>query len=50
MHEDVIYSFLSQHTPIILVGPPGSGKSMYVIMINNKSKDTFQCTPKTSRS
>ncbi|KAJ3411544.1 hypothetical protein HDV05_002063 [Chytridiales sp. JEL 0842] len=25
-HEDVLYSWLSEHRPIILCGPPGSGK------------------------
>ncbi|RKP21941.1 P-loop containing nucleoside triphosphate hydrolase protein, partial [Rozella allomycis CSF55] len=27
-HEDLLYSWLSEHKPIILCGPPGSGKTM----------------------
>lgn len=27
-HEDVLYSWLSDHKPLILCGPPGSGKTM----------------------
>ncbi len=27
-HEDVLYSWMSEHRPVILCGPPGSGKTM----------------------
>ncbi|KAI8456036.1 hypothetical protein BY996DRAFT_6412712 [Phakopsora pachyrhizi] len=27
-HKDVLYSWLSEHKPLILCGPPGSGKTM----------------------
>ncbi|MCJ1433426.1 hypothetical protein MMC27_002786 [Xylographa pallens] len=27
-HEDVLYSWLAEHKPLILCGPPGSGKTM----------------------
>lgn len=27
-HEDVLYSFLAEHKPLLLCGPPGSGKTM----------------------
>jgi dynein heavy chain 1 len=27
-HEELIYSFLAEHKPVVLVGPPGSGKTM----------------------
>ena len=27
-HEDVLYSWLTEHKPLILCGPPGSGKTM----------------------
>ena len=27
-HEDLLYSWLSEHKPVILCGPPGSGKTM----------------------
>lgn len=27
-HEEVIYSWLSEHKPLIMCGPPGSGKTM----------------------
>ncbi|KAJ3265095.1 hypothetical protein HDU77_006529 [Chytriomyces hyalinus] len=27
-HEEVLYSYLSEHKPLILCGPPGSGKTM----------------------
>ncbi|TPX53424.1 hypothetical protein SeMB42_g00788 [Synchytrium endobioticum] len=27
-HEDILYSWLSEHKPLILCGPPGSGKTM----------------------
>ncbi|KNC98573.1 uncharacterized protein SPPG_06258 [Spizellomyces punctatus DAOM BR117] len=27
-HEEVLYSWLSEHKPLILCGPPGSGKTM----------------------
>ncbi|KAI9031438.1 dynein heavy chain [Hyaloraphidium curvatum] len=27
-HEDIIYSWLSEHKPLIMCGPPGSGKTM----------------------
>jgi dynein heavy chain 1, cytosolic len=27
-HEDVLYSWLAEHRPLILCGPPGSGKTM----------------------
>lgn len=27
-HEEVLYSFLAEHKPLLLCGPPGSGKTM----------------------
>ncbi len=27
-HEDLLYSWLSEHAPMVLCGPPGSGKTM----------------------
>ncbi|KAF2396617.1 cytoplasmic dynein-like protein 1 heavy chain 1 [Trichodelitschia bisporula] len=27
-HEDILYSWLAEHKPLILCGPPGSGKTM----------------------
>ncbi|KAI4214893.1 MAG: hypothetical protein LQ351_002606 [Letrouitia transgressa] len=27
-HEDILYSWLAEHRPLILCGPPGSGKTM----------------------
>ena len=27
-HEDILYSWLTEHKPLILCGPPGSGKTM----------------------
>ena len=27
-HEDILYSFLAEHKPLLLCGPPGSGKTM----------------------
>ncbi|KAI9105868.1 dynein heavy chain [Phlyctochytrium arcticum] len=27
-HEDILYSWLAEHKPIVLCGPPGSGKTM----------------------
>ena len=27
-HEDIIYSWLAEHKPLLLCGPPGSGKTM----------------------
>ncbi|OLY80070.1 Cytoplasmic dynein 1 heavy chain 1 [Smittium mucronatum] len=27
-HEDILYSLLSEHKPLLLCGPPGSGKTM----------------------
>ncbi|KAF2488243.1 dynein heavy chain, N-terminal region 2-domain-containing protein [Neohortaea acidophila] len=27
-HEDLLYSFLAEHKPLLLCGPPGSGKTM----------------------
>lgn len=27
-HEDVLYSWLAEHKPLVLCGPPGSGKTM----------------------
>ena len=27
-HEDVLYSWLAEHKPVVLCGPPGSGKTM----------------------
>jgi dynein heavy chain 1 len=27
-HEDVLYSYLAEHKPLLLCGPPGSGKTM----------------------
>ncbi|KAF9218354.1 hypothetical protein BS17DRAFT_828051 [Gyrodon lividus] len=27
-HEEVLYSWLSKHKPLMLCGPPGSGKTM----------------------
>ncbi|EMC91770.1 hypothetical protein BAUCODRAFT_126763 [Baudoinia panamericana UAMH 10762] len=27
-HEDVLYAFLAEHKPLLLCGPPGSGKTM----------------------
>ncbi len=27
-HEDVLYSWLAEHKPLLLCGPPGSGKTM----------------------
>ncbi|MCJ1311828.1 hypothetical protein MMC25_005501 [Agyrium rufum] len=30
-HEDVLYSWLAEHKPLILCGPPGSGKTMTLL-------------------
>ncbi|KAK3110084.1 dynein heavy chain, partial [Teratosphaeriaceae sp. CCFEE 6253] len=27
-HEDILYAFLAEHKPLLLCGPPGSGKTM----------------------
>lgn len=38
-HEDVIYSWLSEHKPLILCGPPGSGKTMTLFSALRKLPD-----------
>lgn len=30
-HEDILYSWLAEHKPLILCGPPGSGKTMTLL-------------------
>ncbi|KAI9501195.1 dynein heavy chain [Coemansia spiralis] len=30
-HEDVLYAWLSEHKPLVLCGPPGSGKTMTLL-------------------
>ncbi|KAJ1955335.1 dynein heavy chain, partial [Linderina pennispora] len=30
-HEDVLYAWLSEHKPLLLCGPPGSGKTMTLL-------------------
>ncbi|RKP34414.1 P-loop containing dynein motor region D4-domain-containing protein, partial [Dimargaris cristalligena] len=38
-HEDVLYSWLSEHKPLILCGPPGSGKTMTLFSALRKLPD-----------
>ncbi|OZJ04271.1 hypothetical protein BZG36_02479 [Bifiguratus adelaidae] len=38
-HEEVLYSWLSEHKPIILCGPPGSGKTMTLFSALRKLPD-----------
>ena len=38
-HEDVLYSWLAEHKPLILCGPPGSGKTMTLFSALRKLSD-----------
>ncbi|KAF8746268.1 hypothetical protein AX14_000063 [Amanita brunnescens Koide BX004] len=38
-HEDVLYSWLSEHKPMMLCGPPGSGKTMTLFSALRKLPD-----------
>ncbi|GEM09361.1 cytoplasmic dynein heavy chain 1 [Rhodotorula toruloides] len=38
-HEDVLYSWLSEHRPLLLCGPPGSGKTMTLFSALRKLPD-----------
>ncbi|CEG79219.1 Putative Dynein heavy chain [Rhizopus microsporus] len=38
-HEEVLYSWLSEHKPLILCGPPGSGKTMTLFSALRKLPD-----------
>lgn len=39
-HEEVLYSWLAQHKPILLCGPPGSGKTMTLFSALRKLENT----------
>jgi dynein heavy chain 1 len=38
-HEEVLYSWLSKHKPLMLCGPPGSGKMMTLFSALRKLPD-----------
>jgi dynein heavy chain 1 len=38
-HEEVLYSWLSEHKPLLLCGPPGSGKTMTLFSALRKVPD-----------
>ncbi|KAF9220443.1 hypothetical protein BS17DRAFT_852080 [Gyrodon lividus] len=38
-HEEVLYSWLSEHKPLMLCGPPGSGKTMMLFSALRKLPD-----------
>lgn len=38
-HEEVLYSWLSEHKPLMLCGPPGSGKTMTLFSALRKLSD-----------
>ena len=38
-HEDVLYSWLAEHKPVLLCGPPGSGKTMTLLSALRKLPD-----------
>ncbi|ORX39193.1 dynein heavy chain, N-terminal region 1-domain-containing protein [Kockovaella imperatae] len=38
-HEEVLYSWLAEHRPLILCGPPGSGKTMTLFSALRKLSD-----------
>ncbi|CAG8454634.1 4044_t:CDS:10, partial [Ambispora gerdemannii] len=38
-HEEVLYSWLSEHKPLLLCGPPGSGKTMTLFSALRKLPD-----------
>lgn len=38
-HEDVLYSWLADHKPLLLCGPPGSGKTMTLFAALRKLKN-----------
>ncbi|RUP48413.1 dynein heavy chain [Jimgerdemannia flammicorona] len=38
-HEEILYSWLSEHKPLILCGPPGSGKTMTLFSALRKLPD-----------
>ncbi|KAJ3101821.1 hypothetical protein HDU97_001047 [Phlyctochytrium planicorne] len=38
-HEEVLYSWLSEHKPLLLCGPPGSGKTMTLFAALRKLPD-----------
>ena len=38
-HEDILYSWLSEHKPLILCGPPGAGKTMTLFSALRKLPD-----------
>ena len=38
-HEDILYSWLAEHKPLVLCGPPGSGKTMTLFSALRKSSN-----------
>ncbi|KAF2838922.1 hypothetical protein M501DRAFT_1004768 [Patellaria atrata CBS 101060] len=38
-HEDVLYSWLAEHKPLLLCGPPGSGKTMTLFSALRKNSE-----------
>ncbi|KAI4149876.1 MAG: hypothetical protein L6R39_002408 [Caloplaca ligustica] len=38
-HEDILYSWLAEHKPLVLCGPPGSGKTMTLFAALRKLPD-----------
>ncbi|KAL8693410.1 MAG: hypothetical protein Q9218_001759 [Villophora microphyllina] len=38
-HEDILYSWLAEHKPLLLCGPPGSGKTMTLFAALRKLPD-----------
>ncbi|KAL8952356.1 MAG: hypothetical protein Q9222_001736 [Ikaeria aurantiellina] len=38
-HEDILYSWLAEHKPLVLCGPPGSGKTMTLFAALRKLAD-----------
>jgi dynein heavy chain 1 len=38
-HEEVLYSWLSEHKPLMLCGSPGSGKTMTIFSASRKLPD-----------
>jgi dynein heavy chain 1 len=49
-HVDLMYTWLADHLPVVLCGPPGSGKTMTLVSALRRSNDFIDCLVNFSSS